>query len=163
MGSEANTNDSKRFMVYPAPVTEHHQPPPPLREASIRWGWGLQCGHEKKDKETTSFLRSRAYCLQLMGGWRARPYLWKFQSLRTRHSVQGEGSPTPLQGVGEGIFLFTFLTRGSQGSPVRSTGFGFLVLCDSLEGWDGVGGERRFKREGTYIHHVDVWQKTQLL
>ena len=35
------------------------------------------------------------------------------------------------------------------------------VLCDNLEGSDGVGG--KFKKEGTYIHlwliHVDVWQK----
>ena len=35
------------------------------------------------------------------------------------------------------------------------------VLCDNLEGQDGVGG--KFKKEGTYIHlwliHVDVWQK----
>ena len=35
------------------------------------------------------------------------------------------------------------------------------MLCDNLEGWDGVGG--RFKREGTYVYlqliHVDVWQK----
>ena len=35
-----------------------------------------------------------------------------------------------------------------------------LVLCDNLEGCDGVGG--RFKREGTYVYlwliHVDVWQ-----
>ena len=33
------------------------------------------------------------------------------------------------------------------------------VLCDNLEGWDGVGG--RFKREGTYVYlwliHADVW------
>ena len=36
------------------------------------------------------------------------------------------------------------------------------MLCDNLEGWDGMGG--RFKKEGTYIHmwliHVDVWQKS---
>ena len=33
--------------------------------------------------------------------------------------------------------------------------------CDSVEGWDEVGGQ--FKREGTYVNlwliHVDVWQK----
>ena len=75
------------------------------------------------------------------------------------------GGPTNslASGGGGDFFLFTFLTRGSQGSPVRSTGFRFLVLCDSLEGWVGVGSERRFKTVGTYIHHVDVWQKTQLL
>ena len=34
-------------------------------------------------------------------------------------------------------------------------------VCDSLEGWDGVG--RRFRREGTCVHpwltHVEIWQK----
>ena len=43
------------------------------------------------------------------------------------------------------------------------------LLCDNLEGWDGVGVGRewelggRFKREGTYVYlwliHDDVWQK----
>ena len=41
------------------------------------------------------------------------------------------------------------------------------MLCDNLEGWDGVrwGGRLRgrFKREKTYVYlrliHVDVWQK----
>ena len=38
------------------------------------------------------------------------------------------------------------------------------MLCDNLEGWDGVvsgGGE--FKREGMYAYlwliHVDIWKK----
>ena len=33
----------------------------------------------------------------------------------------------------------------------------------NLEGWDGVGGGRRFKRKGTHVYlwliHVDVWQR----
>ena len=37
---------------------------------------------------------------------------------------------------------------------------GTQVLCDNLEGWDGVGDGR----EGTYVYlwliHVDVWQKS---
>ena len=43
------------------------------------------------------------------------------------------------------------------------------MLCDNLEGWDGVEGGmewrvgRRFKRERTYVYlwqtHVDIWQK----
>ena len=37
------------------------------------------------------------------------------------------------------------------------------ALGDNLEGWDGVGDGRWFKREGTYAHlwliHADVWQK----
>ena len=35
------------------------------------------------------------------------------------------------------------------------------VLCDNLDGWDGMGG--RFKRQRTYVYlwliHVDEWQK----
>ena len=30
-----------------------------------------------------------------------------------------------------------------------------LVLCDNLEGWDQVGGGRRFKREGPYLYTYD--------
>ena len=26
------------------------------------------------------------------------------------------------------------------------------LLCDNVEGWDGIGGGRRFKREETYIN-----------
>ena len=37
------------------------------------------------------------------------------------------------------------------------------MLCDNLEGQDGVGGGGSFKREETYVYlwliHVDVWQK----
>ena len=37
------------------------------------------------------------------------------------------------------------------------------VLCDNLEGWDGLGSGRGFKRERTYVYlrltHVDVQQK----
>ena len=37
------------------------------------------------------------------------------------------------------------------------------MVCDNLEEWDGVGGEREVEREGTYVYlwliHVDVWQK----
>ena len=37
------------------------------------------------------------------------------------------------------------------------------VLSDNLEGWDGVEGGGRFKREGTYVYlwliHVGIWQK----
>ena len=36
-------------------------------------------------------------------------------------------------------------------------------LCDNLEGWDGVGGGGRLKREGTYVYlwliNVSIWQK----
>ena len=37
------------------------------------------------------------------------------------------------------------------------------VLCDDLEGWDGMRGGGRFKREGTYgyllLIHLVEWQK----
>ena len=37
------------------------------------------------------------------------------------------------------------------------------VLSDNLEEWDGVGGGRRFRREGTSVYlwltDADVWQK----
>ena len=37
------------------------------------------------------------------------------------------------------------------------------MLCDNLEGWEGVGGGGMFKGEGTHLYllliHVDVWQK----
>ena len=28
------------------------------------------------------------------------------------------------------------------------------MLCDDLEGWDGIGGGRKVKREGSYVY---VW------
>ena len=50
--------------------------------------------------------------------------------------------------------------------PLRNTwdtGSSNHLLCDILEGWDGVGGGRRFKREQTYgypwLIYVDIWQK----
>ena len=37
------------------------------------------------------------------------------------------------------------------------------MLSDNLEGWNGVGGKGRFKREGAYVNlwliHVNGWQK----
>ena len=37
-------------------------------------------------------------------------------------------------------------------------------LCNNLQGWDGEGDGREFKREGTYVYlwliHVDTWHKT---
>ena len=36
-------------------------------------------------------------------------------------------------------------------------------LCDYLERWDGIEGEGRIKRKGTYVYlwliHVHIWQK----
>ena len=37
------------------------------------------------------------------------------------------------------------------------------MLCDKLEGWDGVGNRKGFKEGGDYIYlwliHVNVWQR----
>ena len=49
------------------------------------------------------------------------------------------------------------------GNLFYDTGSSNLVLCDNLEGWEGVGGGRSFKREGTHVYlwliHADIWQK----
>ena len=38
-----------------------------------------------------------------------------------------------------------------------------MVLCDNLEGWNGVESRGKFKGEGTYAYtwliHVVIWQK----
>ena len=38
------------------------------------------------------------------------------------------------------------------------------MLCDNIEGWNGVEVGVMFKREGTYVYlcliHVDIWQKS---
>ena len=51
----------------------------------------------------------------------------------------------------------------SRGDSLYDAGSSNLVLCDTLEGWDGVGVGGRFKRERTYVYLwlicVDVWQK----
>ena len=39
------------------------------------------------------------------------------------------------------------------------------MLCDNLEGWDGVGDRRKDQEGGAYAYlwliHVDVWQKAR--
>ena len=46
---------------------------------------------------------------------------------------------------------------------LHDTGSSNPALCANLEGWDQVGGGRRFKRKGTHVYlwliHIDVWQK----
>ena len=41
------------------------------------------------------------------------------------------------------------------------------MLCDNLEGWEGVEVGERFKREGTYVHlwliHLDVCAETNTI
>ena len=40
---------------------------------------------------------------------------------------------------------------------------GSCCITKNLEGWDGAGGQGRFKREETYVYlwliHIVVWQK----
>ena len=49
----------------------------------------------------------------------------------------------------------------ASGNLLYNAGNSNLVLCDSLEGCDGVG--RKAQEWGTYVHlwliHVGVWQK----
>ena len=56
-------------------------------------------------------------------------------------------TPSCVQEIATGEWL---LTQGAH-----------LMLGNSSEGWDGVGG--MFKMEGTYVYprliHADVWQK----
>ena len=51
----------------------------------------------------------------------------------------------------------------ASGNLLYDSGTSNLVLCDNLEDWDGMGGEREVQ-EGRDIcipmaDHVDVWQK----
>ena len=53
-----------------------------------------------------------------------------------------------------------FLTSGNL---LYNIGSSNPVLCDNLAEWEGVGGGKEVKREGTYVYlwliHVEVWQK----
>ena len=55
------------------------------------------------------------------------------------------------------------LKTAASGNLLYDAGSPNLVLCDNLEGWDGVQGER----EGTYVYlgliHVDIWQTSTIL
>ena len=39
----------------------------------------------------------------------------------------------------------------ASGNFLYDTGNPKLVLCDSLDGWDGEGDRREVKREGAYV------------
>ena len=51
----------------------------------------------------------------------------------------------------------------ASGNLLYDTGNPKPMFCDNPEGWDGEGGGKGFKREGTYVYpgliHIDVWQK----
>ena len=59
---------------------------------------------------------------------------------------EGEDAIDELRGQQENLYI----TICKIDSQWEFSVFRKLVLCDNLEGLDGVGG--RFKREGTYIY-----------
>ena len=60
-------------------------------------------------------------------------------------------------------FLGLLWSCSNQYSVVRELN---LVLCDSLEGWNGLRVGGKLKREGAYVHlwliHAIIWQKPML-
>ena len=87
---------------------------------------------------------------------------------RFLHSVrEGEGGMNWESGIE--TYTLPYVKLIASGNLLYYAGSSKLVLCDSLEGLDRVGGGRevqeggRFKREGTYVYswliHVDIWQK----
>ena len=87
--------------------------------------------------------------------WRHRP----------REQTYGHGREGGAGTNGESS-VETYTLSHINGRPVGTCCVALgapLVLCDNLEGWDGMGGEGRFKTEGTceylWLIHVDVWQK----
>ena len=60
--------------------------------------------------------------------------------------------------------MYTIICKIASGNLLYDSGSSKPVLCDNLEGWDGVEGEREVLEGGDiYIHlwliHVDIWQK----
>ena len=56
-------------------------------------------------------------------------------------------------------YTLQYVKHLASGNLLYEVGSSNQGLCDSLEGWLGVGGGRRFKREGAYVYlwliHVD--------
>ena len=61
-------------------------------------------------------------------------------------------------------YTFLYVKQIASGNLLYDSGISNLVLCDKLEGWDGVGGGREVQGGGGicicwWLIHVDVWQK----
>ena len=49
-------------------------------------------------------------------------------------------------------YTLPYVKQIANGNLLYDVGSSNQVLCDNLEGWEGVGGKREVKREGTYVH-----------
>ena len=60
-------------------------------------------------------------------------------------------------------YILLYVKWLASGNLLYDTGNPKPMFCDNPEGWDGEGGGKGFKREGTYVYpgliHIDVWQK----
>ena len=60
-------------------------------------------------------------------------------------------------------YTFPYGKSSASGTLLYDPGSPNSVLCDNLEGWDGLESGREVKREGTSVYlwliHGDVWQK----
>ena len=84
------------------------------------------------------------------------------QQWRCRHREQTCGhSRRQIERVTLTCVHYNMQSSIASGNLLYDAGSSNLVLCDNLEGWDGVRG--RFKWEGIRVYlwliHVDIWQK----
>ena len=57
-------------------------------------------------------------------------------------------------------YRLPYVKQPASGNLLCDPGSSTLVLCDSLERWDGVGGGREVQKGGDiWLTHADVWQK----
>ena len=87
------------------------------------------------------------------------------RSMRCRHREQSCGHSEGRRGWGTESSTETYkllhVKKIARRNLLCDSGSSNQALCDSLEGWNGVGG--RFKSGETYVYlwliHADVWQK----
>ena len=74
---------------------------------------------------------------------------------------EGEGGTNRESSVE--TYTLPFVKYKGGGNLLYDVGNSDPLLCDNLEGWDGLGGGAEVQREGTYVYlwqiHVGVWQK----
>ena len=99
--------------------------------------------------------------------WNLEGYWWAYLQ-GSNGDAKIENRLMDTEGKGEGGKNWTGSTEAltlphvkwrASGNLLYDGGSSNPVLCDNLQGWDGMGG--KFKREGTYVWliHADVWQK----